>query len=1331
MDLFPAEIETLKKIVQEWHVHPERELETTFGVDGKVDTTTFMNVIKRLKAKGYEPLPQEDKLNILTPSGVRFTIYGMGVIQQYCKDDSLAGKDFIAIIKDKSTGDNSLPLDDYDVKIKVRREIPVDTKDPQKMDPQVTEILSRWTQQRKAFRMIRRWTFRGKGIRFDLSMVRSTPRDLRGNYRWTNGFNQEPKFLDQPPVYEIEVEVVREDGVGPEDAQKNLIRGIGEVLRGIQKSVLLTRKSVRAKIIAEYQALAGTPKFRGVAPRTLQIMNMAAEKEPNVPNIREGYNVTDKADGLRVMAFCNDKGDLWMVDMGMNIYRTGLRREACANTLLDGEWVTQDSSNKPMNALLLFDCYIGVGGKKVTQIPFVFDEPEKSTEGRHAQMLAWIDAWSKGDGPQKRVSSLTSATMLNVSKKEFYFGKAGNKSIFDAAKACISKNRVYHTDGLIFTENLSVIPEMAGVTFDKQFKWKPSEENTIDFMVVSEKDPDNEKVDKITYSVKPDTGETVRYKTLRLFVGSTRDAAAEDPRTVVLNELPLPGAAPRQRGRPEYKPTIFVPKNYYDTMASVCYREVLTDPDVNEEFIACERSGEPIQDKSIVEMRYEPANEPGWRWVPIRVRFDKTERLQRGIMEKTFNSEKVANDNWNSINDPVTLSMITNGTEEPTKEEIAGLLKAAEGREDVERKYYDRKGTRDSLLSVRGMIDFHNKWIKDKILIDKTLRPDEGSEIRKTLLDVACGKGGDLQKWRRARAGFVLGVDYAGENIRDPNDGAYARLISTWERNGKDNTPEMLFCIGDSGKQLVSGQAGGTPEDQRILRAIFGQMPPGGDIPSYADRIGSGRLKMGADVVACMFALHYFFTTKEIFSGFLENIRTTLKVGGYFIGCCFDGQEVFDLLRGVERGGAKGGKDKDGSDIWTIRKQYDSDELTNDDSSFGMRIDVNFISIGAPHPEYLMPFKLLEEKMKSVGCRLLTDTEASELDLNKSTNLFRESYEMAKKNRQNFPMEDAVKQFSFLNRWFIFFRESEGLGEEGEESVAPVRLAVQKEEAKVEQEELEVAAASAAKQGKPAATATLGVAASAVRPGTSIAEAVTNARVDGAERTVAVAASRAAPGSEVAAAKKTYTAGEVFQFFHNAALKDTLGVGMKGAGRWLSPNAPFRIIDPEKPTAEYPTMEHFLAGMKVKLASNNPDLAETIFGREGSIHKQFLTIRIAETGGYKRPLDEDRDYELLAEEREKVLSESKPNSIAKYSKTVYDEAKWATLKDKLLREAITQRYTKDAKFIKIVNAAREKGKYLLFYSQAVNDLGGKRKEDGSIEGQNKLGRFIMEIAGFA
>jgi predicted NAD-dependent protein-ADP-ribosyltransferase YbiA (DUF1768 family) len=1314
MDLFPAEVNTLKEMIRDWIAHPERELESTFGPKGEVDTTTFLNIVQRLKAKGYEPLPQEDKLNILTPAGVRFSIHGMGVIQQFCRDEIIAGKPYTAIIKDKASGESKLDLDDYDVRIKVRREIPLAND-----DPQVKEILARWqTNQKKAFRMIRRWTFRGQGIRFDLSMIRSTSKNIKGEYRWTTAFNTE-KFLENAPTYEIEAELIRDEGLTPEIALKNLIRGVGEVLRGIQKNILLTRKSVRVGVIAEYNKLAATPKFRGVAPRTLQVKNMTMEREPKVPNIRDGYNVTDKADGLRVMAFCDEKGELWMIDMGLNIYRTGLKKVACANTLLDGEWVTQDKTGRPIQQLLLFDIYIGLGGKKVTQLPFIFAESGKENDGRHGAMEAWLAAWDPTE--MKVAKGLTIETSLKVAKKTFLFGSAGDLSIFEAADRCLGIERIYHTDGLIFTSNSEPIPEYAGSTFNQQFKWKPSEENTIDFLVVTEKEVDNPRVDKISIGVKPETGETIRYKTLRLFVGSSRNTVYDDPRATILNELPLP-AGPEQKG--DYKPAIFIPENYSDTMASVCYCEVNTDPDTEEEFIKTERSKEPVQDRSIVEMAYEPGNDPGWRWIPLRVRYDKTERLQRGTIERTLNSEKVANDNWNSIYDPVTESMIRTGSEEPTEEEIAGLLKAAKGRVDLERKYYDRKAEKNDMLLVRGLQDFHNKWVKERILIQTTVAGGG-----KALLDMACGKAGDLQKWRRSGVDFVLGVDYAGENIRDSKNGAYARVLSTWKTNGKENVPPMIFAIGNSSKPLVNGEAGSTAEEQRILRTIFRRFPAGGDVPIYVERVGGGRLKYGADVVACMFAIHYFFITEDAFTGFLENIRETLKVGGYFIGCAFDGEAVFNLLRDIPKGDTKVGKDGDAV-IWTLAKQYDNDDLPVGDEGFGMGIDVNFISIGTSHREYLVPFPLLVAKMKMIGCELLDDGELAELGLNASTNMFDKSYEMALKAKQKYPMSDAVKRFSFLNRWFIFKRKSDGLGTEESERVAAAAQGVKEavEEEKVVADASAVAAAIANKGAAAAALSGLPENASAARPGASVGVAL---GALGREQvpTVPVEAGPAAPKKVVANAARTYTAAEVFQFFHNAALRDTLDIGNKGAARWLSLSAPFRIKDPEKPAVEYPTVEHFLAGMKVKLAGGTPELAEALFSRTGTIHQEFVGIELAETGRGKRKLTEDRKYELLAEEREKVRDESVPSALRRQGVT-FDASRWATVKEQVLREALTQRFRDDAEFQRIVLAAKAKGKYLLYYSQAADELGGVRKQDGRIEGENRVGKIIMELADF-
>jgi hypothetical protein len=114
-----------------------------------------------------------------------------------------------------------------------------------------------------------------------------------------------------------------------------------------------------------------------------------------------------------------------------------------------------------------------------------------------------------------------------------------------------------------------------------------------------------------------------------------------------------------------------------------------------------------------------PRTDSGWRWVPIRVRFDKQSGSQKGIMERHLTLKRLRMITGTSLNEPVTLSMITNGTEEPTQEEIAGLLKAAASREDRSVNTMTEREPATT-RSLRGMIDFHNKWIKEKILIDES-----------------------------------------------------------------------------------------------------------------------------------------------------------------------------------------------------------------------------------------------------------------------------------------------------------------------------------------------------------------------------------------------------------------------------------------------------------------------------------------------------------------------------------------------------------------------------------------------------------------------------------
>jgi predicted NAD-dependent protein-ADP-ribosyltransferase YbiA (DUF1768 family) len=268
------------------------------------------------------------------------------------------------------------------------------------------------------------------------------------------------------------------------------------------------------------------------------------------------------------------------------------------------------------------------------------------------------------------------------------------------------------------------------------------------------------------------------------------------------------------------------------------------------------------------------------------------------------------------------------------------------------------------------------------------------------------------------------------------------------------------------------------------------------------------------------------------------------------------------------------------------------------------------------------------------------------------------------------------------------------------------------------------AAASGAATGVLPATGVpaTGVPATGV-PATGVpANAAAAAAPPAAVRTVPVAASTAAAPST------KYAIGEVFQFYSRAALQDKLKIDDKGAGRWLAPSAPFPIEDDG---VQYPTLDHYIAGMTYKMATNNPNLAKVLFGRDGSIHQEYIRQRLAETSEGTKKLSEDRDFELLEQENKDVKNALRPPTMRKY-KVEFDGGKWATVKDEVLRTGVKYRWENDARLRKIVEAARNQGKILLYYTPgaSTSNVGGVRRDDGSIEGENKIGRILMELAKF-
>jgi mRNA (guanine-N7-)-methyltransferase len=125
-----------------------------------------------------------------------------------------------------------------------------------------------------------------------------------------------------------------------------------------------------------------------------------------------------------------------------------------------------------------------------------------------------------------------------------------------------------------------------------------------------------------------------------------------------------------------------------------------------------------------------------------------------------------------------------------------------------------------------------------------------------SLLDLACGRGGDIWKWIDAWITVVKGIDLSPGEIEE----ARKRFA---EAQAKRRHQELAYEFVDSPQLGAS--------EWREARQY--------------------------DVVTCMFAIHYFFVTEQVLKQFLHNVSINLKEGGYFIGTVPDGKRINDCIR--------------------------------------------------------------------------------------------------------------------------------------------------------------------------------------------------------------------------------------------------------------------------------------------------------------------------------------------------------------------------------------------------------------------------------------------------
>jgi|TARA_B110000259_G_scaffold182305_1_gene225727 hypothetical protein len=1015
----------------------EPELEVRFATKKikplyKID---FYNVIKSLLNNNFKCTNENYALKITLDnetSNIRTQVSGLSNIQHYCKYNNVTNitdptnVEFVEKEYIIHNGVKMAPLDfdDYNFRIAYQTEKKYDIN-----DPTILNITSKWSTTKKVFRYIKRFEYTHPDFPFRIhcSIVKTSK---------TNNYN---KYIPQYTVkdadvfnstehYEIEIELDNSKiGVDSEFSTgliiyKKLKETIKYVLIGIQQTNYPVSLTEQSNIISNYLKITKgndynpnkkhiNKDFIGPSSATLQMHNIINITDINdtnksIPNIRTNYTVTDKADGSRKLLFVNDDGKIYLINTLMNIEFTGSFTDATDlyNTIIDGEHILHGKKGEYINLFAAFDIY-HCNGKNVTGLAFINVDDETNKQETNFRLVI-LKSVIKKLNPQSIIPKHKSA--IEIVNKKFYA-----KNVFSGSQKILANIELlpYTTDGLIFTPaNTGVASNKAGfaapnqkVTWMESFKWKPPIFNTIDFLVTFKKNDFG--VKKQTHIHSDGTNLTSSsqfqtYNTLILQVGyDEKKHGYINPCNDMLNDYVV---KKQQYSNNDYKPARFYPTNPSDENAGIC--NIIGSMDESANLKIFTEEGEEIEDNTIVEFRYDETRPSLWKWVPLRMRYDKTSELRSG--GKNFgNAYHVANSNWQSIHHPITNAIISTGDNvvlDNKDDEI----------------YYNKT---DSVSETRGLRDFHNLYVKN-ILINRLA--DAGT----TIIDYACGKAGDLPKWINANVPFVFGLDLSKDNIENRLDGACARYLNYAKQYA--TIPKALFVNGNSSKNIRNGDAFITEKNKQIVKAIFGEGSKNEVVLGKGVYNNYGIAQNGFKISSIQFALHYMFENETILNDFLKNISQCTALEGYFIGTCYDGQKVFNLLNDIETGKSKS-LSKNNKKIWEVTKKYSETTYADDETCIGYPIDVYQETINKTFREYLVNFSYLTRLLENYGFVPLNRSELSALNLPSSVGYFDELYnamqEDINKNKslsskfgKALNMSGEEKSISFLNKYFVF-----------------------------------------------------------------------------------------------------------------------------------------------------------------------------------------------------------------------------------------------------------------------------------------------------------------------
>lgn len=174
---------------------------------------------------------------------------------------------------------------------------------------------------------------------------------------------------------------------------------------------------------------------------------------------------------------------------------------------------------------------------------------------------------------------------------------------------------------------------------------------------------------------------------------------------------------------------------------------------------------------------------------------------------------------------------------------------------------------------------------------------------------------------------------------------------------------------------------------------------------------------------------------------------------------------------------------------------------------------------------------------------------------------------------------------------------------------------------------------------------------------------------------------------------------EILQFYSKS--KDGTELGPDIVPHWRKILSNFWMVTVSHKGNMFPSVEHFFQASKFK-CSNKPECFTdfTVNGKYGNVDALTAKRKGSKTG-------------------------------FKSMGAILDVNKWNMCRVNIMREFIQSRYEQDEVFRQILNACRERGITLLHFERSGKKSfwgGSVSRNDGNIQGENQLGKIMMEIA---